>query len=283
MSLAFAMVGPPHYPTIEAHQTYPHGSMESTMDRPTPFDDSWDEPLAQYNIDLPAHGKHDLQGTRSAEALTWRAKKAAIFPDGPPHKRQKPVTTIPPTIPAPSTVHEYQQAPLLPTQPASPPPAHMLRAGIYANTSLALIPALADLECPTRADNILRWIGYALRYGHHTLNIDVVDGWAHLHELAKAAISDRKDFAGLTPGALRRVIEHDVTGRWLIVGGRVCKVPRYARRVAPSSTQRDEYQDSRPSRRDVVERRLAACHCALSESVYHYSLLEKSLCHASEP
>ena len=201
---------------------------------------------------------------------------------------------IPHTKPALSSLHESQQAPLLPTQPASPPPAHMLRASMYANTNLALIPAPAVLECPTRADNILRWIGYAFRYGFHSLGIEVVDGWAHLHELAKAATSVRKDFAGLTPGALRRVIEHDATGRWLIVGGRVCKVPRYARRVAPSSNLGDEFQDSRPLRCDIfvtvsppakktLERSVAACHCALSKCVYHYSPLEKSFCHASEP
>ena len=156
MSLAFAMFGPPHYPTIEAHHTYPHGSMESTMDRPTPFDDSWDEPLAQYNIDLPAHGKHDSQGIRSADAPTGRVKKAAIFSDGPPHKRQRLETMIPLTKPAHSS--------LVPTQPASPPPAHMLRASTYANTKLALIPAPVVLECPTRAENMLRWISYAIRY-----------------------------------------------------------------------------------------------------------------------
>ena len=170
----------------------------------------------------------------------------------------------------------------------------MLRAGMYANTSLALLPALVDLECPTRADNILRWVGYALRYGFHALSIDVVDGWAHLHELAKAAISDRKDFEGLTPGALRRVIEQDTTGRWMIVGGRVCKVPRHARRVAPLATPMDEGQDIRPLRCDVpatvsppatktIEISVVACHCALSDCVYQYSLLEKSLCHATEP
>ena len=294
MSLAFAIFGPPHYPTVEAHHTYPHGSMESTMDRPTPFDDSWDEPLAQYNIDLSAHGKHDSQGIRSADTHKWRVKKAAIFSDGPPHKRQRPATTISPTLLAPSSLHEYQQAPLLLTQPASPPPAHMLRAGMYANTSLALIPVLADLECPIRADNILRWVGYALRYGFHALGIDVVDGWAHLHQLAKAAISDRKDLEGLIPGALRRVIEQDTTGRWMIVGGRVCKVPRHARRAAPLVNSMDEHQDIRPRLRDVpasvsppttktLEMSVVACHCALSECVYHYSLLEKSLCQATAP
>ena len=191
---------------------------------------------------------------------------------------------IAPTKPSLSAPHESQQASLFPTQPASPPPVHLLRAGLYANTSLALLPAPVDQECPTRADNILRWVGYALRYGFHALGIDVVDGWAHLHQLAKAAISDRKDLEGLTPGVLRRVIEQDTTGR-------VCKVPRHARRAAPLATPMDESQDIRPLLCDVpatvsppatktLEMSVVACHCALSD---HYSFMEKSLCHATEP
>ena len=201
---------------------------------------------------------------------------------------------IPPTKPALSALQESQQAPLFPIRPASPPPAHLLRAGMYANTSLALLPALVDLECPTRADNILRWVGYALLYGFHALSIDVVDGWAHLHQLAKAAISDRKDLEGLTPGVLRRVIEQDTTGRWMIVGRRVCKIPRHVKRFAPLATSMDELQDIRsllcdipatasPPATETFERSVVASHCALSECVYQYSLLEKSLCHATEP
>ena len=294
MSLAFAMFGAPRYPTEETHHTFPHGSMERTMVQPTPFDDACDEPLEQNNIDLPVHGKHNSQGSRFADPPTPRVKKSALLSDGPPHKRQRSVTMIPPTKPVLSSLHVSQQAPLFPTQPASPPPAHMLRAGMYANTSLALLPGLVDLECPTRADNILRWVGYALRYGFHALSIDVVDGWAHLHQLAKAAISDRKDLEGLTPGALRRVIEQDTTGRWMIVGGRVCKVPRHARRAVLLATPMGEYQDIRPRLCDVpaavsppatktLEMGVVACHCALSECVYHYSLLEKSLCQAIAP
>ena len=141
-------------------------------------------------------------------------------------------------------------SPLVPTQPASPPPAHMLRASTYACTKLALTAAPVVLECPIRAENILRWISYAIRYGFHSLGIEVVDGWAHLHELAKAATLVRKDFAGLTPGALRNIIELDVSGRWWLVGGCVCKVPRSARRPDPSFTLKDGAQDSRPHLRD---------------------------------
>ena len=71
-----------------------------------------------------------------------------------------------------------------------------------------------------------------------------MNGWAHLHELAKAATSERKDFAGLTPGALRNIIELDVSGRWWLSGGRVCKVPRAARCSVTFSTPKDEAQDS---------------------------------------
>ena len=224
MSLAFALFGAPNYPTEEAS------------------DDSWDAPLAQYNTDQPAHDNHDRHGTRLADTPTWRAKKGSNYSDDPPHKRLRLEVTLPP----PKTVF----SPLVPTQPSSPPPAHILSAGMYANSKLALIPAPAVPEGPTRAENILRWISYAIRFGFHSLGIEVVNGWAHLHELAKAATSVRKDFAGLTPGALRNIIELDVSGRWVLVGGCVCKVPRSARRPDPSSTLRDEAQDSRLHLRD---------------------------------
>ena len=210
MSLAFALFGAPNYPTEEAS------------------DDSWDAPLAQYNTDQPAHDNHDRHGTRLADTLTWRAKKGPNYSDDPPHKRLRLEVTLPP----PKTVF----SPLVPMQPSSPPPAHILSAGMYANSKLA--------------ENILRWISYAIRFGFHSLGIEVVNGWAHLHELAKAATSVRKDFAGLTPGALRNIIELDVSGRWVLVGGCVCKVPRSARRPDPSSTLRDEAQDSRLHLRD---------------------------------
>ena len=165
----------------------------------------------------------------------------------------------------------------------------MLRAGQHTGTSRArLLTAVADQDCPTRSYNILRWLGYALLHGFHALGIDVVDGWAHLHQLAKAAASDRRDLEGLTPGALRRVIEQDTSGRWMMVGDRVCKVPRHARRVALSVTSIDDHQDSRPRLRDApsaaappvtqpLEMGVAACHRALSQCVYHYARLEKSL------
>ena len=255
MSLAFALFGAPIYPTEVAS------------------DDSWDEPLDQYDTEPLAHGKLDYQGNRLDDS------------DVPPHKRLRPESRTIPPIMASST--------LVPTQPTSPPPAHMLRANTYANTKLALTSAPVVLECPIRAENILRWISYAIRYGFHSLGIEVVDGWAHLHELAKAASSVRKDFAGLTPGALRSIIERDESGRWWLLGSCVRNVPRSARRVDSTPMLRDEFHDSVPPLCDYIStgpppakksfaRIVAECHCALSECVYHYSLLEKSLCHASE-
>ena len=159
MSLAFAMFGAPRYPTEETHHTFPHGSMERTMVRPTPFDDACAEPHEQNNIVLPIHGEHYFQGSQFADPPTSREKKSAFLSDGPLHKRHTPATTIAHTKPALSASQESQQALLFPIQPASPPPAHLLRAGMYANTSLEPLPALVDLDCPTRVDNILRWVG----------------------------------------------------------------------------------------------------------------------------
>ena len=185
--------------------------------------------------------------------------------------------------------HGSQQVALSPTQPASPPPDHLLRAGQHAGTSLArLLTLVADQDCPTRAYNILRWLGYALLHGFHALGIDFVDGWAHLHQLAKAAASDRRDLENLTPGALRCAIEQDTSGRWVLVGDRVSKVPRHARRVVLPATSIDDHHDSRPRLRDVpaavappithpLEMGVAACHRALSQCVSHYARLEKSL------
>ena len=72
-------------------------------------------------------------------------------------------------------------------------------------------------------------MSWALRYGVNTHGIEVSNGWADIHMLAKAAASDRSDFLGLTSGALRTIIELDESGRWCIAGGRVRKVPRQAR------------------------------------------------------
>ena len=267
MSFAFALFGAPYYRIEEA------------------FDDSWDVPLAQYDTDIQAHGKHDCHGNRLDDTLKWRAEKGVNSSDGPPHKRPRPEAMILPPKMASSS--------LVPTQPTSPPPAHMLRANTYANTKLALTSAPVVLECPIRAENILRWITYAIRYGFLSLGIEVVDGWAQLHELAKAASSVRKDFAGLTPGALRSIIERDESGRWWLLGSCVRNIPRSDRRVDRSPMLRDESHDSVPPLVDYTStgpppakksfaRIVAECHCALSECVYHYSLLEKSLCHAAE-
>ena len=175
-------------------------------------------------------------------SLAYALFGAPHYPTEPPYKRRRYDVTFP---------FMKKTDPLVPAQPASPPPAHIRKAGMYENSTLALIPDPPDAVDPTLSDKILRWIGWALRFGYRSLGIEVTNGWAHLHVLAKAATSTRKDFAGLTPGALRNVIELDVSGRWWLVGGRVCKVPRSAWWVsqgcrsypcdpAPTSLESDE-------------------------------------------
>ena len=255
MSLALALFGAPTYPTEYAS------------------DDSWDEPLDQYDTEPLAHGKLDYQGNRLDDS------------DVPPHKRLRPESRTIPPIMASST--------LVPTQPNSPPPAHMLRVSTHVNPKLALTPAPGVRECPILTEDILRWMTYAIRFGFRTMGIEVVDGWAHLHELAKAASSDRNDFAGLTPSTLRSIIEHDESGRWWLLGSCVRIIPRTDRRVDRSPMLKDGYHDSAPPLADYTStghspakksfaRIVAECHFALSECVYHYSLLEKSLCYAAE-
>ena len=204
MSLAFAMFGAPHYPTGEAP------------------DDTWGQ-LAQYNADHSAYDYHYRHGYQWTNTPMWCAQRAPSHPDEPPYKRRRDDVTSP---------FMKTSVPLVPAQPASPPPAHILKAGMYENSTLALIPDPSDAVDSTLADKILRWIGWAIRFGFHSLGIEVSNGWAHLHVLAKAATSARMDFAGLTPGALRNIIELDVSGRWWLAGGRVCKVPRSSRWVS---------------------------------------------------
>ena len=295
MSLAFAIFGAYRYSTEQTYPPLPNVPMDRSSVRPAPFEDACAEPHDQNNAGLSVHCEYTLQGCQFDEPAMSYEMKPSSPSDGPPHKRQRPATMIVPRKQSLLVPHESQQVALFPTQPASPPPDHLLRAGQHTGTSLVrLLTPVADQDCPTRAYNILRWVGYALLHGFHALGIDVVDGWAHLHQLAKAAVSDRKDLEGLIPGALRRVIEQDTTGRWMIVGDRVCKVPRHARRAVLPATPMDVYLDIRPRLCDVpaavsppvtqtLEMGVVACHCALSECVYHYSLLEKSLCQVTAP
>ena len=295
MSLAFAIFGAPRYATGQTYPLLPNVPMDRSSLRSAPFEDARAEQHDQNNSGLSVHDEYTSQEVQFDEPAMSQVMKPSSFADGPPHKRQRPAKMIVPRKQSLLVPHESQQVALFPTQPASPPPDHLLRAGQHTSTSLVrLLATVADQDCHTRAYNILRWVGYALLHGFHALGIDVVDGWAHLHQLANAAISDRKDLEGFTPGAFRRVIEQDTTGRWMIVGGRVCKVPRHARRVAPLATPMDEFQDIRlllcdipatvsPPATETFEMSVVARHCALSECVYKYSCLEKSLCHATEP
>ena len=297
VSLACAIFGEPRYATEQTHPLLPNVPMATVLGpdwpnlRPASFvdaraeqhDQSLGPGLVVYDECTPQKG----QFANPALSLVTRPSSPA---DGPPPKRQRSPTMYEPRKQPRMAPHGSQQVALTPTQPAGPPPDHLLRAGQHTGTSLARLPTpVADQDCPTRAYNILRWLGYALLHGFQALGIDVVDGWAHLHQLAKAATSDRRGLEGLTPGALRRVIEQDTSGRWMMVGDRVCKVPRHARRVALPATSMDDYQDIRPRLCDVpsaapppvtqsLEMGVVACHCALSECVYHYARLAKSLC-----
>ena len=205
MSLAYALFGAPRYPTGEA----PDGSAGTTP--------------AQSNTDQPGYDYHDRHVIRLSNSTTWLVKRGPDYPDESAHKRPRGDMTPLPL--------ETALSPLVPVQPASPPPAHILRARTYSN-SVA--------ESLTRSDKILRWTSYAIRFGGQSIGIDVVDGWAHLHELAKAASSERKDFGGLTPDALHNIITSDVSGRWWLSGGRVCKVPRADRYPVSLSTPKEE-------------------------------------------
>ena len=223
MSLAFAMFGAPRYPSVEV------------------IGDSWGH-LVQHNIDFPAYDYQDRHDYQWADTIMLRVKNSLIYPDEPPRKRRREDGKPPPLKTA---------LPLVPVQPVGPPPAHILEAAMNKNSSLVRIPDPAGAEAPTLSYKILRWIGWALRYGVGSLGIEVSNGWAHLHVLAKAASSSRNDFVGLTTGALRSIIELDVSGRWCIAGGRVRKVPRPSRYV--TQDRRPRPIDSTPSFREPNE------------------------------
>ena len=301
MSLAFAIFGEPRYATEQTHPLLPNVPMATVLGpdwpnlRPASFEDACAEQHDQNNPGLGVYDECTPQNGQFADPALFLVTRPSSPADGPPPKRQRSPTMYEPRKQPRMAPHGSQQVALTPTQPAGQPPVDLLRACQHTGTSLARLPTpVADQDCPTRAYNILRWLGYALLHGFQALGIDVVDGWAHLHQLAKAAASDRMDLEGFTPGALRRVIEQDTSGRWMMVGDRVCKVPRHARRVALPATPMDVYQDSRPRLCDVpaaapppvtqsLEMGVVACHCALSDCVYHYSLLEKSLCQVTAP
>ena len=119
--------------------------------------------------------------------------------------------------------------PLTPVPPSCPPPSHILEAAKNRGCSAVGTDDPIIAEPSSTEYKVLRWMSWALRYGVNTHGIEVSNGWSHIHVLAKAASSARKDFLGFTSGALRTIIELDESGRWCIAGGRVCKVPRQAR------------------------------------------------------
>ena len=265
MSLAFSLFGAPNYPTEEV------------------YDDSCDVLPAQYASVPQVHNKNDRHWSRLDDSLIWRSEECVNSSDGTTHKRPWAEATLSPKMASSS---------LVPMQPASPPPAHMLSASVYANTKLALTMDPVGPECPMRAEKILRWCSYAIRYGFPQLHIEVVDGWAHIHELAKAASTVRKDFSGLTPSALRSIIQHDESGRWRLLGSSVRIIPRSSRCGDSPLMLRNEAQDTlplcdyiptgSPPAKKSFAKTVAECHLALAECVFYYSLLEKSFCIASE-
>ena len=296
MSLAVAIFGQPRKVTEQTHPPQLNGPMAMLPGpkwlslRPASFEDVR---AAQYDqspgLGLRACEECTPQKGQLADQALPRATTPASSAGWPSPKRQRSPTMYESRKQPRMALQVSQQPALTPTQPAGPPPDHLLRAVQHTGTSLARLPTpVAVQDCPTRAYNILRWLGYALLHGYQALGIDVVDGWAHLHQLAKAAASDRRDLEGLTPGALRCVIEQDTSGRWVLVGDQVSKVPRHARRVVLPATSIDDHHGSCLRLRDApfaaappitqsLEMGVAACHRALSQCVSHYARLEKFL------
>ena len=241
MSLAVAIFGQPRKVTEQTHPPQLNGPMAMLPGpkwlslRPASFEGGR---AAQYD-QSPGLGQQACeectpQKGQIADQALLRATTSASSAGWSSPKRQRSPTRYETKKQPRKALQVSQQLALTPTQPAGPPPDHLLRAEPRAGTSKPsggagrelIGPSLARPPTPaaaqgrsTRANKILRWLGYALLHG-----------WAHLHQLAKAAASDRRDLEGLTPGALRRFIEQDTSGRWILVGDQVSKVPRHSRR-----------------------------------------------------
>ena len=261
MSLAVAIFGHPRKVTEQTHPPQLNGPMAMLPGpkwlslRPASFEGGR---AAQYD-QSPGLGQQACEectpqkGQLADQALP-RATTSASSAGWSSPKRQRSPTRYETKKQPRKALQVSQQLALTPTQPAGPPPDQLLRAEQRAGAGRELIgPSLARPPTPaaaqgrpTRANKILRWLGYALLHGYQALGIDVVDGWAHLHQLAKAAASDRRDLEGLTPGALRRVIEQDTSGRWILVGDQVSKVPRHARRDALPAALVDDHPGMGP-------------------------------------
>ena len=81
----------------------------------------------------------------------------------------------------------------------------------------------------SRAEELQRWLGWALAVGHREFGIKFWGNWASLRDLAQAARNDRRDFRDITEESLGLFLEEDESGRWEISGTRVRKVPRAER------------------------------------------------------
>ena len=188
MSLALVLFGAPRCPPWEA------------------FGDRW-EHSGQRNDDFSADGYWDRHVHQWTDTAAVRSKDHLLYPDEPSPKRRRKDCWSSPQKTAP---------PLIPVPPSCPPPSYILEAAKNRRCSAVCIHDPIVAESSTIEYKVLRWMSWALRYGVNTHGIEVSNGWTHLHVLAKAASSARKDFLGLTAGALRSIIELDESGRWCI-------------------------------------------------------------------
>ena len=72
-------------------------------------------------------------------SLAYALFGAPHYPTEPPYKRRRYDVTFP---------FMKKTDPLVPAQPASPPPAHIRKAGMYENSTLAIIPDVPGI-CDT--------------------------------------------------------------------------------------------------------------------------------------
>ena len=200
MSLAVAIFGQPRKVTEQTHPLQLNGPMAMLPGpkwlslRPASFEGGR---AVQYD-QSPGLGQQACEectpqkGQLADQALP-RATTSASSAGWSSPKRQRSPTRYETKKQPRKALQVSQQLALTPTQPAGPPPDHLLRAEQRAGTSLPsggagrelIGPSLARpptpaaaQDCPTRAYKILRWLGYALLHGYQAL------GYALLHALS---------------------------------------------------------------------------------------------------
>ena len=80
----------------------------------------------------------------------------------------------------------------------------------------------------TRAEEVQRWLGWALKVGDRKFGVKFMGNWASLEELACAAASERR-FHDLTAETFKQLVQEDESCRFEINGSQVRKVPRSER------------------------------------------------------